>query len=101
MLYCECRESTSLTTELCYLAPLWQLYQKLLAVVSPGYCDVPSVLRALTELFYTAENLAMVSGFCCFCAVHNQLLVIANMLVSCIFFHLLNVHINLRGIASG
>jgi len=48
-------------TELCYLAPLWQLFQKLLASVTPRYYNVPSVVRALTELFYTAETLAMVS----------------------------------------
>jgi len=53
----------SLKTELHCLAPLWQLYQKLIASVSPAYCDVPSIVRALTELFYAAENLAMVSEF--------------------------------------
>ena len=59
-------------TELCYLAPLWQLYQKQLASVSPGYCNVPSVVRALTELFHMAETLAMVG-------IHTT----ANMLVLC------------------
>jgi len=59
--YCEYSELLSLRMELCYLAPLWQLYQKLLANVSPGYCDVPSIVRSLTELFYAAENLAIVS----------------------------------------
>jgi len=62
MFCCECRELSSLRMELCYLAPLWELYQKLITNVSPGYCDVPSVVRALTELFYVAENLAMVSS---------------------------------------
>jgi len=48
--------------------PLWQFYQKLVASVSPAYCDVPPILRALTELFYTAENLAIVSIFTFVCA---------------------------------
>ena len=56
-----CRESPTLKAGLCYLSPLWKFYQKLLAAVSPAYCDVPPIVRALTELFYTAENLAIVS----------------------------------------
>ena len=73
MLCCEYRDCASLKTQLYCLAPLWQLYQKLLANVSPGYCDVPSIVHALTELFYTAENLAVVSFFivsvtCLYCA---------------------------------
>jgi len=62
MLYCDHRELSSLKMELCYLAPLWELYQKLVTDICPGYYDVPSVVRALTELFYVAENLAMVSS---------------------------------------
>jgi len=58
-----CREMPSLKVGLCCLLPLWQLYQRLLANVSPAYCDVPPVVQALTELFYTAENLAIVSTF--------------------------------------
>jgi len=56
-----CRESPSLKAGLCYLSPLWKFYHMLLAAVSPAYCDVPPIVRALTELFYTAENLAIVS----------------------------------------
>jgi len=57
--YVEYRASESDRVDLCYLAPLWLLYQKLYAA---GCCRVPCVVQALTELFYTAENLAVVSG---------------------------------------
>ena len=59
---CERRESPPLKTELYHLLSLWQLYQKLVARVSPNCCVLPPVMRALTELFYTAENLAVVSS---------------------------------------
>lgn len=54
-----CEVSNQSDMDLCCLAPLWQLYQRLLA--SAAGADVPSVVRALTELFYAAENLAVVS----------------------------------------
>ena len=81
-----CRESPSLKSELCHLVPLWQFYQQLLSSVSPAYCDVPPIVRALTELFYTAENLAVVSLF----AYSNPFVLLLLLLLLCYYHHLLH-----------
>lgn len=50
---------TELKMDLRYLAPLWKLYKTLSADHGPE--QTSAVLRALTELFFIAENIAMVS----------------------------------------
>lgn len=49
---------TELKMDLRFLAPLWKLYKSLSEEHGPE--QTSAVLRALTELFFTAENVAMV-----------------------------------------
>lgn len=44
--------------DLTYLSPLWKLYKGMSDDQGPE--QTPSLLRALTELFYVAENVALV-----------------------------------------
>lgn len=49
---------TELMIDLTYLSPLWKLYKSMAEEQGPE--QTPPLLRALTELFFSAENVAMV-----------------------------------------
>ncbi|XP_064626439.1 zinc finger ZZ-type and EF-hand domain-containing protein 1-like isoform X2 [Lineus longissimus] len=59
----QCRrdDCSPLVIDVCLLQPLWQLYTKMSSHLEPGTITSPLV-RALTELFFVAENLALVNG---------------------------------------
>lgn len=58
---CRYSGAKELTLDLSLLLPLWKLKEKMLGSYSDASVIVPSVVRALTELFLVAESVAKVS----------------------------------------